>query len=127
MMRHVWNIFARMAKTFRRVFRVLTKWLPSRQAELRKITIILANLEHITVGVFQCNFPRCLLSLNSDKTITIRHPSGKKYTTQSFDSVDNAMIDDGFESGVRAMNEILADAHSKFLGLDGIPDEIIPF
>jgi hypothetical protein len=79
------------------------------------------------VGVFQANFPGCLLSLNDNHTITIRHPNGKKYTTICFDAVADAMIDDGVAAGTMVLNIILDDAHNQFLGLPGMTKEPIHF
>ena len=127
LLRRLRALFSRAWAMFRRVYRSITWFLPSRRAELKKISWIVGSLEHIVLGVFQYNFPRCLFSINDDRTITIRHESGKKYTTRSFDVAVNAMIDDGVKTGTAAMNDILKESHQQFQGLSGIPDEPIYF
>ena len=81
------------------------------------------NLEHIIVGGFHQNFPECLFALNSDQTVTIRHPSGKKYTTRSFDDAAAVMTDDCLLVGVIVMNDILDEAHQQFSHFPGIPEK----
>ena len=128
------NLFRRLRAVFfkvwtmiRRVYRSITWFLPSRRAELKKISWIVGSLEHIVIGVFQSNFPGCLFGINNDRSIIIRHPSGKKHTTRSFDSAINAMIDEGITAGTSEMNDILREALEQFQGLPGIPDEPIYF
>ena len=122
-LQRMWAVIVSFWSVFRKFYRSITGFLPSRKAEKRHVEWVVENLEHIIVGVFHHNFPECLFSLNSDKTVPIRHPSGKKYTTRSFDDASTIMVDVCLLEGVIVMNDILDEARQQFSHFSGIPEK----